>query len=517
MPRGDDAVKAGRGFLLIAGAKAYFIVSSALIALGLPRFLGSPERFGEYKVVNSFISVLNMVLIVGTIQAVAKLVSEDPSRARRVRRVALRTQAMIGGAIALTVIAAAGPLSELLFRDAGLASYLRIGAGVTFLYAIYAVFVGTLNGLERFGHQALLDIVFSTLKVSLIVGLVLLGFGVTGAFVGFVTAAAITVVVAALVAGRDLPAAGPDAVPTRQLLTLLVPILGSTLMINLMLQIDVLGIKGVMHGPIADELRGGSGGGDIAGAAREATNRLAGLFGGAKNVALLPYQATFALTFIVFPLLSRSTFAEDRERSASYVRQAIRLVLLLASAAAVVLVAVARPLLVILMGPEYAVAAGPLTILLFSTVLMATLALSVTILNAAGRERAALLAATFTVVANASLLFVLLRTAPDNGHSVLIRAALATLGAVTLGTLATTALVWRRFGAFAPIWTVFRLIVVGGAIVGLARLWPVASLGLLFVKAAVVGLAFIGGMLALGELTASDRSALGRIAGRRAK
>jgi hypothetical protein len=51
--------------------------------LGLPIFFGSAEQFGVFKVVTEAIGLLNMVMITGTLQAVSKLVSEQPDRANR--------------------------------------------------------------------------------------------------------------------------------------------------------------------------------------------------------------------------------------------------------------------------------------------------------------------------------------------------------------------------------------------------------------------------------------------------
>ncbi len=494
MPK-DDAVTAGRGFLLIAAAKLYFILASALIALGLPRFLG-PARFGDFKVVNSLISVLNMVLILGTIQTVSKLVSEDRTRALSIRGTALGVQIVLGGGIAVTLAAFAPWICAIAFKDPALAPYLRIGAGITLSYAVYAVFVGILNGQKRFATQAKLDALFSTLKATLIVGLVLAGLGVAGAFIGFLAAAAAIAVVSAAVASRDLPPPGSDTITASQLGTLLAPILGSTLMINLILQLDVLAIKGLIS------------------LDTEAASRITGLFGGAKNISLLPYQATFALTFVVFPMLSQATFDGDRERSARYVRQALRFLLLMASLSCVPLIATARPLLEILLGAAYGQSAGALVIMLPTTVLTAVLVLCVTILNASGGERLALLITTMTVALNAVLLTAALQWDLVQFGPVLERIAWATLTAIAAGAAAVLSAVRRRFGPFAPTPTVFRLIAAAGVTLVLARLWPAASLVTLIAKAAACAVVFGACVMMLGEITDDDRSALKRIFGR---
>lgn len=487
---------AGRGFLVIAGSKAWFMLTSAVLALGLPRFFGDAARFGEFKVVYSLISVLNMVLIIGTIQTVSKLVSEEPTMARGIRRTALRLQLTVGVVVAGTLVLFAEPITARAFRDTSLAPYLRVGAGVTLIYALYGVFVGIMNGLERFTVQAKVDILFSTLKVALIAGLVLTGLGVLGAFSGFVGAAFCVLIVGGIVVQKIAPPDDGRRLAVRRFVRLLAPLLGTTLMLNLMLQLDVMAIKGL-----------------VATTSTEETSRLAGLFGGAKNVALLPYQATFALTLVVFPMLSRATFEDDTRRAATYVRQAMRFTLIVAVLACVPLVAVARPLLEIVMGAKYGASTGALVTLLPTTVLISALVLCVTLLNAAGRERTALVITTLTVAVNMGLLWLLLHDITDD--QALDRAAWATCGSVLVGFLGGAVAVWRRFGAFAPFGTVFRLIGLSGAIL-VADAWLVSAASLLGVvaEAVIIGLLLIAGLVLTGELADSDRAALKRILGR---
>jgi len=56
---------------------------------------------------------------------------------------------------------------------------------------------------------------------------------------------------------------------------------------------------------------------------------------------------------------------------------------------------------------------------------------------------------------------------------------------------------------------------VGAAVVGIGSLWPATTLVMLLVKAATLGLAFLAGLVALGEVAADDRNAIARILGAR--
>jgi O-antigen/teichoic acid export membrane protein len=524
----DDTVTAGRGFLLISGAKLYFIVASAILNIGLPRLLGDPARFGEFKVVNSLISILNMVVIIGTIQAVSKLVSEREGRARSTRLRALQLQVGVGGVLAVSLILGAGAIATHVFKDPSLAIYLRIGAVVTFFYALYAVFVGLLNGLKRFGHQASLDILFSTLKLSFIIGLVLLGFGVMGAFVGFACAAVVIVVCAGYLSNRNLPPK-TETVSTRQLGNLLAPLLISTLLVNILLQLDILCLKGLAFNPIIDHFSSDfgqqrltwlvSGLGvqatpDLAQTfSIEATSHLTGLFGGAKNISLLPYQATIALTFVVFPLVSKATFEENAARAKASVRQSIRFTILIAGVLVATLIATARPLLTVLLGAKYGEAGLALAILLGAAVLLAVLIIGVTILNSSGQTRAAVVIAAVTLATNGALIWLLLRLSPDLRLGPIQQVAWATSGSIAVGCVLCLWTVVRRFGRVLPMWTILRVLCLGAALVALSTLWTVTSFITLMIKALAVGLFFVAGLLATRELGPSDRVALKRILG----
>ena len=92
----DDSSSEGHqarvGFLLISGAKVWFLVCATIVNIGLPRLFGDPASFGDYGVVNSFISIITMVLIAGVLQAVSKRISEQPDSAATVFKQAMRLE-----------------------------------------------------------------------------------------------------------------------------------------------------------------------------------------------------------------------------------------------------------------------------------------------------------------------------------------------------------------------------------------------------------------------------------------
>jgi len=179
----------GRGVMFIGFAKVFFMISGSLQRILLTRIVGAAD-FGDFAVVNNVVSIVNNTVVQGTIQGVSKLTAEDDARAGAVQRAGIRLQAGLGLLLALALIVGA-PFIAALYETPRLTLYFRIAALIPLIYAVYAVYIGSANGLRRFRTQASFDVGFSTAKTILLLGLAYL-WSVTGAFVGFVAAAAVT-------------------------------------------------------------------------------------------------------------------------------------------------------------------------------------------------------------------------------------------------------------------------------------------------------------------------------------
>ena len=311
----------GGGLLVITGAKLWFMVGGALIAFGLPYLFASMGKdgaalYGRYSDINNTLSILSMMIVTGGMQAVSKWTSQFGSDQERSQGALwqmwwfmLTVGLVIGGGfmIASPWLAQARGVPEL-------SSAYQAAGGVLFAYALYVVFIGALNGRKRFKAQALYDAGFTTLKVSLILGAVALGFGVTGAFGGFALAALLIMSVAALKVG--LGQKGVSS-PKRQIYGYALQVMAYTLVFNLIFKLDLLMLK-----PAA-----------LASLGASEADRLMGIYNLALQVSRLPWQVTIAVTFVIFPLLSEATFAQDEEKSRVYITQTLRYLLILVGAA----------------------------------------------------------------------------------------------------------------------------------------------------------------------------------------
>jgi O-antigen/teichoic acid export membrane protein len=485
--RPDRAVEAGRGALFIGFAKAFFMVAGFLQRVLLARIV-NPAEYGAFSLVNNAISTINNTMVQGTIQSVSKFTAEDDARAGAVQRAGLKMQAVLGFLIAGIFVLAAPAIARFVKAPEHV-SLFRLAAAIPLVYAFYAVYVGTANGLRKFHFQAGFDVGFSTAKtILLLAGAVvgrMLGHSVAGAFVGFIAAALVILLVAARTISRG---AGEQTFPAPRLVTFMGGVVAYTLLINLALNYDLLLLRrfagAVVPGAPADAL--------------------AGTYEAVRNLALLPYQALLVVTFVVFPLVSRSTFAADREATAAYVRQTLRYALILGVALAVALSARPSALLAILYPKAYGIGAQSLPILAAGIVALALLSIAGSIVTASGRPDVAVGLVALTLAVGSALSFAIVPGASP-GPAMLTAAALATALGMLAGLLAALAYLWRRFAALPPPLSVLRVCAAAALATALGRVMPgngkIAGLA----ATAVAGTAFVAVLLVLREFGTTDR------------
>lgn len=490
------AVSAGRGVLYIAVAKLYFMIAGYAIYFTLPRLLGSDAAWGDYLLVIGLVSVIDNVIVTGTIQGVSKFTSQAEGLADAVKRSALAVQLLLGGAVAGLYFVAA-PWVASWEKDSSLTGLYRVSAGIIFCYALYAVFVGSVNGLRHFGKQASLDIGFATMRAAAILGAAAAGLGVAGAVSGFVGAAATILIISAL--WVRLPR-GPERFPHRQLTAFMLRLFVYTLTLNLTMRADLFLLK-----RLAVDMVGGGG----ASAAR-AASALAGYYGTAQSLAFIPYQAILAVAFVIFPLVSRSTFDQDLATTQLYIRQTLRLSLVFVAAVAAVLMANPQGLVVIPYPTRYAVAAPALRILAGGMVLFSMFTIVNTILNGAGRTRDTIIsgALSFGATVGSNLLLVPRAATP---HAALELAAWATSSSMALGLLVSTFFLYRRFRAAFPLLTVLRTLLAMAIAMAVGHVLPdlgkVVTLG----ESMLIFVLFFVVLALLGEFRREDVAKFARV------
>ncbi|RMG53634.1 MAG: hypothetical protein D6723_06815 [Acidobacteria bacterium] len=484
VPRVDVVRLAGRGTLYIAAAKAYFMLTGLATYLVLPRVL-SAEQFGLYSIAAGVASIINAVVITGTVQMVSRFVSQAETLAEAVKRKALQLQLLVGGGIAGGYVLLA-PFIARALHDPRLTDYFRITAGITFSYSLYAVFLGTLNGRKQFGKQAILDFSYSTFKMLFVIGLAALGYAVVGALSGWLLASLTVLSLAAFMVGWPKPR---GRVRVRDLLGFQSMVLVFILMVNALQKVDLLLIK-ALSSPDP-----------------KLASDMAGYYSAVMTIANVTWQSIIAITFVAFPLISESTFKAERETTRRYISHTVRFSLMIMALLSVLFSSHAEGLLGLIYTPEYLAGATALRIAPFGMLLFGLLYVLTTIITSSGRPHVSVMIGLLTLVLDAAGNGWLI---PRHG---LVGAALAVSMAMGVGTVLASFYVLQRYGALLPLRSVLRI---GGAALvayGVARLVSVDGL-LMVAVLALQAVVYAGALLFTGEIGTEERAALYRILGR---
>ncbi|MEZ4286622.1 MAG: oligosaccharide flippase family protein [Polyangiales bacterium] len=488
---------AGRGLLAIASAKIYFIVATYAVFLLLPRLLGSAEEFGLFVTTISGVSILNNVLIVATIQTVSKFISERESDADAILDQAFRIQLAIGLILASALVLAAPSIGSLLLDDA-LVPLFRIFAIVVLAYALYAAIVGSLNGRHLFQEQARLDMTFTTLRsAGPLIG-AFLGLSAFAAICGFALSSVLTLGAGFLAVrwswrGKERGSVNP--VPWKEWFAFCGPLWLYQLGQNGVLLIDVQVLKRTVTELAA-----------LQASAVDATNfarEQVAYYGAAQRFAFVPFQLIVALTFVIFPMISRATAAGDLETSKRLIRTATRVSILAMLALAAPIAGAADGVLRLAYPNEYLVGANALAILIFGVAAFAMFVVASTVLSSAGSPRSAAIVSFVSFV----IVVVLNRTAVLNvglSDQTLAAAATGTSVGMLIALLLSALLVYRRFGTFLSPKTFLRATLAAALAGAASHAFPHSSF-VGTVLALLLGfLVYVVALFATGEITRAD-------------
>jgi len=504
------ATGAGRGVLYIAFAKFYFLIVGMVIQFRLPVILSS-AAFGAFSLVNGIASWFNNVAVTGTIQAVSRFAAQTPGQARAVQAAGLRMHLRLGLPVAIAFIAGS-PVIAWVLHDSSKTAPLMLAGLIIGGYSFYAVFVGTANGLRLFHKQAGLDITFATLRAAGLLGMAIAGMGVTGVVGGWV--AAVGFILCAAILWVGLPGK-TEKLPVKPMVVYFGKVAVYLLLFNGLMFVDTLLLKRLVSEHLVarmPEFRHAVPW--LAGHASDQTyaSQLAdvqvGYYAAAQNLGRVAYQAIIAATFVVFPLVSRSTFTDDQETTRRYIQVTARYSVMFAMAIAVVMAANPVDVLQLLYSPEYASRGGlALVFLAIGNVAFSMLAIAGTILNGAGKSRPAVISAAITLSIATVGNYIAITMAAGSGH-VLEVAAAVTGGSMTIGAVISAFQLRKHFGATMPVTSLVRIVIATAVALAVGRVLPLHGKLMTLVEAAVVAGTFLAVLVVTRELGARDLEAI---------
>jgi stage V sporulation protein B len=348
----------------LMAANAFFAAASYIIHFGLGRYLG-PAAYGVFGLVLTMMTNVNTVLTSGFPQGAAKYIAEDSSRSGSIIRSSNRIQLVFCLLATALYLGLSGVIAGIL-RDSSLTPYIMVSAIAIPAYAFFSIYnSGYLNGMRKFGQQALSSAVNSAAKVVFVLLLVWFGLGVQGAVLGYALAA----VVGFFIAWRQTGPMGgsKESFNWKKLSRFGIPATVFAFAFLSLTSIDLLAVK-ALGGSEAD----------------------VGYYTAASTISKVFYMVFAALAATILPSISRATARNDAALTGSYIRQSMRYMLMLLLPGVLLISATSGNLISLVYSSQYIEAAGPLSILVFGLALMSIYFVLANIIMGAGKPLAAL-------------------------------------------------------------------------------------------------------------------------------
>nr|MBA3243332.1 oligosaccharide flippase family protein [Acidobacteriota bacterium] len=433
------------GTARIFAAEALLVPTGLVTAAFLSRRFG-PEGYGLLTLASVLVVWVESNVAAALSRPAIKLVG-DGDDWRPVGAAVLRLYIVVGLGLALALWAASQALAAALGEPA-LAGYLKVLALDVPLFCAAQAHRNIIVGLGRFRERALVSAWRWVARLLLVVVFVLVEGSPAGALWGSVCASLVELVVCRRYARPRL--FGRGAYPARRLCGYALPLVVSALCVSLYSRLDLIMLKAL----------GG-------------TNAEAGVYGVAQNLALLPTLFSFSFAPALLSTLSRALRDGDEGAARASARQALRAVILLTPLAAIT--AGAAPEIVgTIFGPEFLAASTPLRLLIFGALALLLVAVTTSVLTAAGKPGWTLHVAWPLLLSAAAGHFFLIPRAGAVG------AAFVTTALACVAALVTVCLVQSVWRVAPPAPTLWRSAAVSLSVYALTALMP-AHGGLLLV------------------------------------
>lgn len=327
-----------KGNFYLAVSQAFFIVTNMAMHIYLGRRLG-PEAYGIFGIISTLLVVNELIWLKGVYDTISKLVSEKESAAKSIIDYTAKALALSSLFIGAFYYFFAGAVAWLL-RDSGLADYIRIVAFIFPIIGVATAFLGVLNGLRRFGVQALISILSNIVRLSLVFVLVLAGFSVKGALIGLVAADLFKLAMAWTFCRHLVSGGGFDR---RRLWSFTGQLMFISVLTSLVMNIDLLAVKIILK-----------------------DNLQTGLYTAVLTIAKVPLILAFPILITVLPVVSKSLADGNPAATERCIRQALRLVLIFVLPISLLLTATSKNLLALFYGSGYIEASSALKILILA-------------------------------------------------------------------------------------------------------------------------------------------------------
>lgn len=416
------------------------------VTITLARHLG-PDLFGVYSVILSLLVWVEQTVSMGIPSVYRKVISEDPASTPSVLAAVKRYS--LPWCLGVTAIyCVLSPLVAWGMADWRLVVLLLVSSIDIPVFGLYATYMGVLNGRGRFFSQSLLAVVYAVSRTLVIAGAVVAGFGVVGALVGNGVGSLLGLLMALFLVRRMAESdsqqglygkpCGNLEVPGR-MRSYGLPYLANYMIASVLIHMDIWLVKALTVD-------------------RETVDAVVGFYAVAYNLARIPFFLIGAVTFTVFPAVSKAAFQNLRAEAQEQITHSLRMVLVIVLPMVAVVLTTGERMIVFLFSEAYLPAATAFKILFGGVSLFSVFLFFVAVIAAENRVKASLSISLGLLPFAIGLHAVLIPAYGIEGAAA-VTSVMALAGVTLAG-----AYVRRRFGTLLRVRDVTKLLLANGSV-----------------------------------------------------
>jgi len=455
-------------------SKLLTLACGFIIHIFLARWLG-PEIYGLYGLIMSILIWVEFTVLVGIPSTYRKILSEDLILFDSVIYSIKRTFVPYCIGI-LAVFTCATPFIAKLFDDRRLLFLLLI-AGIDIpLYGMFDAHNAILNGYRAFFKESVSNSFYILFKTSIIIFLILLGFGLQGALIGNVLASFFALLVAFFLVKKLKPHRDNkklfDLKP--RIMTFGFPFLLYTLAMMCLIHMDMWFVKGILN----DEA-------------------MIGYYSVSRILSQPLFFLMGGISMVFFPSFSKALSEGNTWLLQRYIKQAMRFALLILFPLAMLIASTSDELVPLLFTSVYSPASSSLKILLLGIVSFSVFSLFLNLIAAENKPFYSFMISLSLIPIAIVLNYFLISSHGIEG------AAMSTTIVSGMGAIISGIYLWRKIGVIVNFTILLRVILATGCLYILSQ-YITTSGYYLILEYLLLSLIYLGLLFALREINRGD-------------
>ncbi len=474
-----------------------FNLSGYVIHSAVGRILG-PSDYGRYGLVVTLTTMVIILIGNGIPTAMSKYLSEvfesRPGMISIIKKQAIRLQFILIGGITL-VFFFLSPVIAWLLKDSTLTPLFQISTLIIPAFAAASFYFYYYTGLHEFKLQSVLKTVRSVLKVVAIISLAYF-FQLKGSVVGYVVAPGLVFLVAFLIDKfwiskkialriQKKETTGEYLFDYKKLINYAWPLTLFMLFYEFLISIDLYLVKGILE-----------------------NDYLTGIYNGALTVGRLPYYLFYALSIILLPVISKTTFENRHSETHKIVSQSLRLMVILLFPGVILMLVFALPIIQFFYGSEFLASAIPMSILSLGVGFLTIFYVMSFVVNGAGKVRVPMWISFWGLLINILLNYIFIK------NWSIVGSATATSITSFLIMLVMLVFVRREFGVFLRLKSLSKIILASATMLWVSIYLPKTEDTFIFYAIFLLAIYFAV-LLVLQEIKKEDWQVFRKLTGKK--